>query len=82
MGRPPKIWKCDQLGVLLFYLASKMTYKYLALLFGTGEGKISKILKKLLVKVVVQLKGNHAAQVRLPNETECTELVELVVNRE
>lgn len=81
-GRRAKIWLVDQLGILLFYLGSKMQMKFLPMLFCTGLPHISKILKKILERVINVLSDDQRAKIALPDADGCKRLANLVYERE
>jgi hypothetical protein len=81
-GRPPEVEYIDQLGILLLFLGSRMSYKFLTLIFGTGEANISKIIAKMLERVVKALENHPDARIELPSDVEAARLAAKVRLRE
>jgi hypothetical protein len=67
-GRPYSLPPDGYLGLFLFYLGSTMSYKYLCMLFGITPSVCSRIIHKMLSKVVRKLRNHPFAQVRFPDE--------------
>jgi hypothetical protein len=56
------------LGLLLCYLGSQMTIKWLCLIFGITPSACSQILKRILCMTVKQLCYHLLARISFPNE--------------
>jgi hypothetical protein len=70
------------LGLFLFYLGSTMSYKHLWLLFGISPSVCSRIINKMLSKVVRELQNHPFAQVQFPDEHKMREYADMVQQRE
>ncbi len=56
------------LGLLLCYLGSQMTIKWLCLIFGITSSPCSRILKRILRMTVKWLRNHPLARIEFPNE--------------
>jgi hypothetical protein len=59
-----------------------MSYKHLCMLFGITPSVCSRIIKKMLSKVVRKLRNHPFAQVRFPDEHKMREYADMVQLRE
>jgi hypothetical protein len=81
-GRKPRIWEVDKLGMLLMFLGSKMSMKFLPLIFGCSERYCSSIIGQLLERVVRVLSVDDLSCLRFPPQETLQHLAALVENRE
>lgn len=63
LGRPVKITRADRLGMLLFFVGSKMAEKHIAMLFGTSIPNVSKIIHQMVHLTVRRLEDNEIAAI-------------------
>ena len=81
-GRPTLLPTDGMLGLLLFYLGSTMTTKYLCLLFGITPSCCSRILKKMLILVAKKLRHHPRARVTFPNDEKMKQFAAMINHRE
>ena len=81
-GRPHSLPPGGYLGLFLFYLGRTMSYKHLCMLFGIAPSVCSRIINKMLRKVVRKLRNHPFAQVRFPDEHKMRGKVDMVQLRE
>jgi hypothetical protein len=81
-GRPMLLDKEGQLGLLLFYLGSRMQLKHLCMLFGIVPSSASVIINRMLILVPRKLRDNDTAAVRFPTAQEMPVLAAMVHARE
>ena len=70
------------LGLLLCYLGSQMTIKWLCLIFGITPSPCSRILKKNLRMTVKRLRYHPFARISFPNEQKMREYADMIRMRE
>jgi hypothetical protein len=70
------------LGLLLCYLGSQMTIKWLCLIFGITPTSCSCILKKGLRMTVKRLRFHPLARIKFPDEQKIQQFAEIVSIRE
>ena len=71
-----------QLGLLLFYVGSTMPYKHLCLLFGITPSACSRIVNKMLNRVVRNLRFHPHARVKFPNNAKMQQFASMIEARE
>jgi hypothetical protein len=71
-----------QLGLFLFYIGSRMNYKYLCLIFGVTPNTCSRMLKNMLKLVVTQLRYHPLARIEFPSPEKMELFASMVNNRE
>ena len=81
-GRQWSLPPDGQLGLLLFYLGSAMTTKFLCLLFGITPSAFSRILHNMLRMAVRRLWNNPLARVQFPNEEKMQQFADMIKLRE
>jgi hypothetical protein len=81
-GRQWSLSAEGQLGLLLFYLGSTMSYKHLCLIFGITPSACSRIINRMLVRVVNRLRFHPHARVKFPNEEKMQQFASMVELRE
>jgi hypothetical protein len=67
-GRQWSLPPDGMLGLLLCYLGSQMTIKWLCLIFGITPSPCSRILKRILRMTVKRLRNHPLARIKFPNE--------------
>ena len=67
-GRQWLLLPDGMLGLLLCYLGSQMTIKWLCLIFGITPSPCSRILKRILRMTVKRLRNHPLARIKFPNE--------------
>ncbi len=77
-GRQWSLSAQGQLGLLLFYLGSTMSYKHLCLIFGITPSACSRIVNKMLHRVVNRLRYHRSARVKFPNEAKMQEFAAMI----
>ncbi len=70
------------LGLLLFYLGSRINYKHLCLIFGITLSVCSCLVNWMLKKVVRLLRGHPIARVMFPNGDKMRGFASMVKMRE
>jgi hypothetical protein len=70
------------LGLLLCYLGSQMTIKWLCLIFGITPTPCSRIIKKILRMTVKQLHFHPLARIKFPDEQKMQHFAEMISTRE
>jgi len=81
-GRQWSLSAEGQLGLLLFYLGSTMPYKHLCLIFGITPSACSRILNKMLDRVVSRLRFHPYARVKFPNNEKMQQFASMIESRE
>ena len=81
-GRQWSLLAEGQLGLLLFYLGSTMPYKHLCLIFGITPSACSRIINKMLERVVNRLRFHPYARVKFPNNEKMQEFARMIELRE
>jgi hypothetical protein len=81
-GRPCLLDFPAKVGVLLFYLNSKMAAKNMAFIFGVLPQTINSTVNLMLARCVDRLKKCPEARVRLPDAVRMAEYAEMVHRRE
>jgi len=81
-GRPWSLPPDGMLGLLLCYLGSQMTIKWLCLIFGITPSPCCRILKKILRMTVKRLRFHPLARVAFPNEEKMQRFAEMISLRE
>jgi hypothetical protein len=81
-GRQWSLSAEGQLGLLLFYLGSTMPYKHLCLLFGITPSACSRIVNKMLNRVVRNLRFHPHARVKFPNNAKMQQFASMIEARE
>jgi hypothetical protein len=66
------------LGLLLCYLGSQMTMKWLCLIFGITPTPCSRILKIILRMTVKRLRFHPLARIKFPDEQKMQQFVEMI----
>jgi hypothetical protein len=75
-GRQWSLLAEGQLGLLLFYLGSTMPYKHSCLIFGITPLACSRIINKMLERVVNRLRFHPYARVNFQTMKKCKNLLE------
>ncbi len=75
--RPLSLPPDGYLGLLLFYLGSGMNYKHLCMLFGITPSVCSRIINKMLSKVVRKLRNHLFAQIMFPDKHKMREYADM-----
>ena len=70
-GRPWLLLPDGMLGLLLCYLGSQMTIKWLCLIFGITPSPCSRILRKILHMTVKRLRFHPLARIKFPESRKC-----------
>ena len=70
------------LGLLLCYLGSQMTIKWLCLIFGITPSPCSRILKKILGMTVKRLRYHPLARISFPDEHKMRVYADMIKKRE
>jgi hypothetical protein len=81
-GRPWSLPPDGMLGLLLCYLGSQMTIKWLCLVFGITSTSCSRILKKKLRMTVKRLRIHPLARIQFPDEQKMQRFAEMISIRE
>lgn len=81
-GRKELLPMSGQLGLYLMYIGSKMGIKHICLLFGVTPSSCSRVIIKMMHKLVRVLKRNDFAAVRFPSEEKACDFAELISSRE
>lgn len=81
-GRPWSLPPDGMLGLLLCYLGSQMTIKWLCLIFGITPTPCSRILKKILRMTVKRLRFHPFARITFPDELKMQHFAEMISIRE
>jgi hypothetical protein len=71
-----------RLGLLLFFVGSRVQIKYLCMLFGAVSSIIDRDIKEMIRRVIETLRAHPAAMIKFPNVEEMTRYAELVRRRE
>jgi len=80
--RPWSLPPDGMLGLLLCYLGSQMTMKWLCLIFGITPMPCSRILKKILRMTVKRLRFHPLARIKFPDEQKMQQFAEMISIRE
>lgn len=67
---------------MLFYLGNTMPYKHLCLIFGITPSACSRIINKMLERVVNRLRYHPYARVKFPNNEKMQEFARMIELRE
>ena len=81
-GRPWSLPPDGMLGLLLCYLGSQMTIKWLCLIFGITPSPCSRILKKILRMTVKRLRYHPLARISFPDEHKMRVYADMIKIRE
>jgi hypothetical protein len=81
-GRQWSLSAEGQLGLLLFYLGSTMPYKHLYMLFGITPSACSRIINKMIDRVVHRLRFHPYAHVKFPNNKKIQQFASMIELRE
>jgi hypothetical protein len=81
-GRPWSLPLDGMLGLLLCYLGSQMTIKWLCLIFGITPSPCSRILKKILRMTVKRLRFHLFARIKFLDEQKMQHFAEMISIRE
>jgi hypothetical protein len=81
-GRPWSLPPDGMLGLLLCYLGSQMTIKWLCLIFGITPSPCCRILKKILRMTVTRLRFHPLARISFPNGEQMQRFAEMISLRE
>ena len=81
-GRPWSLPPDGMLGLLLCYLGSQMTIKWLCLIFGITPSPCSRILKKILRMTVKRLRYHPVARIKFPDEQKMRGFADMISLRE
>ena len=81
-GRPWSLPPDGMLGLLLCYLGSQMSTKWLCLIFGITPSPCLHILRRMLRMIVKQRCSHPLAQVELPNEARMQLYLDMVSAQE
>ena len=81
-GRPWSLPPDGMLGLLMCYLGSQMSNKWLCLIFGITPSPCSCILRRMLQMTVKQLHSHPLARVEFPNEARMRLYSDMVSARE
>jgi hypothetical protein len=71
-----------RLGLLLFFVGSRVQIKYLCMIFGAVPSIIDRDIKEMISRVIETLRAHPAAMIKFPNFEEMTRYAELVRRRE
>ncbi len=77
-GRPWSLPPDGMLGLLLCYLGSQMTMKWLCLIFGITPTPCSCIFKKILCMTVKRLHFHLLARIKFPDEQKMQQFAEMI----
>ena len=77
-GRPWSLPPDGMLGLLLCYLGSQMTMKWLCLIFGITPSPCCRILKKILRMTVKRLRFHPLARISFPNGEQMQRFAEMI----
>ena len=81
-GRPWSLPPDGMLGLLMCYLESQMSNKWLCLIFGITPSPCSRILRRMLPMTVKRWRSHPLAQVEFPNEERMRLCLDMVSARE
>jgi hypothetical protein len=81
-GRPRILDNRGRLGLLLFFVNSRMNLKQLSLLFGIVPSSTSLIIDSMLKRSVEKLKHNIHARIKFPNNAEMVDYARIIQHRE
>ncbi len=81
-GRQWSLSAEGQLGLLLFYFGSTMPYKHLCLLFGITPSACSRMLNKMIDRVVHRLRNHPFARVKFPNNKKMQQIASMIESHE
>jgi hypothetical protein len=81
-GRPWSLPPDGMLWLLLCYLVSQMTLKWLCLIFGITPTPCSRILKRILCMTVKRLHLHPIARIKFPNEQKMRWFADMISLRE
>ena len=81
-GRPRSLRPDGYLGLLLFYLGSMMTDKYLCLIFGITPSVCNRAINSMLKRIVRKLRTHPMARIKFPNIQKMAEFAAMVQQRE
>jgi len=81
-GRPWSLPPDGMLGLLMCYLGSQMSNKWLWLIFGITPSLCSRILRRMLRMTVKRLHSHPLARVEFPNEARIPLYLDMVSARE
>ena len=81
-GRPWSLPPDGMLGLLMCYLGSQMSNKWLCLIFGITPSPCSRILRRMLRMTVKRLRYHPLARVEFPNEARMRLYSDMVSARE
>ena len=81
-GRPQILSSEGKLGLLLFYIGSCMSAKFLCMLFGVTPSCCSQILNEMLLLVTVTLKRHPLARVKFPDGEKMIQFAAMIQRRE
>ena len=82
-GRPRLLTTKDELGIILFYLGSKMRLSELCLIFGCTPTRCSNIIHDQLETISRRLKHHHHAKIHWPStDAEKAYFADLVYQRD
>ena len=81
-GRPRSLSPDGYLGLLLFYLGSKMNYSHICLIFGITPSVCSRAINMMLKRTVQLLRDHPLAKVEFPGEAKMRDFASMVQRRE
>jgi hypothetical protein len=81
-GRPRSLSPDGYLGLLLFYLGSKMKYGHLCLIFGITPTICSRVINMMLKRTVRLLWDHPIAKVQFPDEAKMMKFANMIQQRE
>ena len=81
-GRPRSLRPDGYLGLLLIYLGSMMTDKYLCLIFGITPSVCNRAINSMLKRIVRKLRTHPMARIKFPNIQKMAEFAAMVQQRE
>jgi len=81
-GRPWSLPPDGMLGLLLCYLGSQMTMKWICLIFGITTTPCSCILKKNLCMTVKRLRFHPLTRIKFPDEQKMQQFAEMISTHE
>jgi hypothetical protein len=80
--RPCSLDPDGYLGLLLFYLGSKMQYRHLCLIFGITLPVCSRVISMMLKRMVRLLRDHLFARVKFPDDGKMRDFANMVQRRE
>jgi hypothetical protein len=82
IGRPKLLSNVDKLGLVLFYLGSKITLSELCMLFGVSVSLCGEIINEMLELICQRLKDHKDAKISFPGSEKKAQYAAMVEARE